>query len=195
MARARALAAAPDKGAFELSAESARTRERYGSGRFGSGCLLARRLIDADVPFVEVGLGGWDTHEDGFSRADALARELDGAMSALLDDLAASGRLQQTLVVCMGDFGRTPTINGREGRDHHPQCADIVLAGAGLRAAVVGQTDDDGRSIAERPIAIESVFRTLALQLGIDADEVRMAPSGRPITTFEPAEPVAEILA
>ncbi|MBX7080364.1 MAG: DUF1501 domain-containing protein [Nannocystaceae bacterium] len=195
MARARALAAAPDKRAFDLSSEPAGTRARYGDGRFGSGCLLARRLLDADVPFVEVGLGGWDTHEDGFSRTDALGRELDTGMSALLDDLAASGRLQQTLVVCMGDFGRTPVINGREGRDHHPQCANVVLAGAGLRAAVVGETDADGRNIAERPIAIESVFRTLAQCLGIDADEVRMAPSGRPITTFEPADPIAEILA
>jgi uncharacterized protein (DUF1501 family) len=147
------------------------------------------------VPFVEVGLQGWDTHEDGFARTSELATTLDRGLSALLDDLAASGRIAHTLVVCVGDFGRTPRINARGGRDHFPACSSVLLAGAGIRGGVVvGATDADGTAIAERPVEVPDLFRTLAHALGLDADRVRMAPTGRPITTVDGGTVIEELV-
>ncbi|HET6582074.1 MAG TPA: DUF1501 domain-containing protein, partial [Nannocystaceae bacterium] len=98
----------------------------------------------------------------------------------------ASGRLAHTLVVCVGDFGRSPKINARGGRDHFPACSSVLLAGAGIRGGVVvGATDADGAAIAEHPVEVPDLFRTIAHALGLDADKVRMAPSGRPITTVD----------
>lgn len=192
--RARAMLRSPRRSAFDLEKESASTRARFGTSDFGAGCLLARRLVDADVAFVEVGLPGWDTHEDNFKRTTELSRELDRGMAALLDDLVASGRIADTLVVCMGDFGRSPAINAREGRDHFPDCNTVVLAGAGLAGGtVVGATSPDGREIAERPIAVADLYRTFCARLGIDADEVRLAASGRPITTVDGGTVIAEL--
>jgi hypothetical protein len=193
--RALALMDSPRLAAFELASESAATRARYGEDDFGTGCLLARRLVDAGVPFVEVGLPGWDTHEDGFARAGKLAATLDRGLSALLDDLAANGRLSETLVVCVGDFGRTPTINARGGRDHFPKCSSLLLAGAGIKGGtVVGATDADGTAIAEREVSVPDLYRTIAHVLGIDADRVRMAPTGRPITTVDGGRVITELV-
>lgn len=193
--RAAALMASPRLAGFELARETAATRERYGDDDFGTGCLLARRLVDAGVPFVEVGQPGWDTHEDGFARTTALGSALDRGLSALFDDLAASGRLQETLVVCLGDFGRSPTINPRGGRGHFPACSSLILGGAGIRGGtVVGTTDADGTAIAERVVSVPDLFRTIAHVLGLDADAVRMAPTGRPITTVDGGRPIAEIV-
>jgi uncharacterized protein (DUF1501 family) len=193
--RARVVMRSPKRAAFDLSAESAATRARYGEDDFGTGCLLARRLVDHDVAFVEVGLNGWDTHEDNFARTTELAKQLDRGMSALLDDLVSSGRIADTLVVCMGDFGRTPSINGREGRDHFPDIASVVLAGGGISGGLaVGATSTDGREIAERPIAIADLYRTITTRLGIDPDEVRLAASGRPITTVDGGKVIDELV-
>lgn len=194
MARARVVLRSPRRRAFELDRESAGTRDRYGVSDFGAGCLLARRLVDEDVAFVEVGLPGWDTHEDNFARTAALARQLDQGMSALIDDLVTSGRIDDTVVVCMGDFGRTPTINARQGRDHFPECSSVVLVGAGVRGGtVVGATSADGREIVERPIGVPDLYRTLCTQLDIDPDEVRMAPTGRPIATVDGGAVISEL--
>ena len=193
--RALALMDSPRLAAFELAQESAATRARYGDGPFGAGCLLARRLVEAGVPFVEVGLPGWDTHEDGFARAAKLATTLDRGLAALLDDLSANGRLADTLVLCVGDFGRTPTINARGGRDHFPRCSSLLLAGAGIEGGtVVGATDADGAAIAEREVSVPDLYRTVAHVLGLDADRVRIAPTGRPITTVDGGKIIAELL-
>ncbi len=193
--RAAALMASPRLAGFELARESTAARERYGSTDVGMGCLLARRLVDAGVPFVEVGQPGWDTHEDGFARTTALGTALDRGLSALLDDLAASGRLQETLVVCLGDFGRSPTINARGGRGHFPACSSLLLAGAGIKGGtVVGATDADGAAIADREVSVPDLFRTIAHVLGLDADRVRMAPTGRPITTVDGGRVIEEIV-
>jgi len=193
--RGMQLMDSPRLAAFDISRESTATRTRYGDDRFGASCLLARRLVDAGVPFVDVGLQGWDTHEDGFARTSALARTLDRGLSALLDDLRASGRLADTLVVCLGDFGRTPTINARGGRDHFPACSSVLLAGAGIRSGVVvGATDPDGTAVAERPVEVPDLFRTMAHVLGVDADRVRMSPTGRPITTVDGGEVLRELV-
>lgn len=194
LARAREIAGSPRRDAFDLDDESATTRDRYGRGRFGAGCLLARRLVDAEVPFIEVGLPGWDTHEDNFARTATLSAELDRGCAALLDDLRASGRLARTLVVCMGDFGRTPNINARGGRDHWPRSSAVLLAGGGVRPGVIGSTSDDGREIATRPVSVPELYRTIAARLGIDADTQLMSPAGRPITLIDEAAPIAELL-
>jgi hypothetical protein len=174
----------PGAAAFDLGAESEAAREAYGPSEFGQGCLMARRLIEAGVPFVEVTLTGWDTHQDNFPRVKELGAVLDRGMSALLDDLASRGRLSSTLVVWLGDFGRTPRINERGGRDHFPACSSAVLAGGGVRGGqVIGATDQDGAEVRDRPVTVPDLYRTIARALDVDPDKVRVAPSGRPIKT------------
>jgi uncharacterized protein (DUF1501 family) len=156
---------------------------------------MARRLVEAGVPFVEVTLPGWDTHQDNFDTVARLSGELDGAMGALLDDLTARGLLDSTLVVWMGDFGRTPDVNARGGRDHYPRASSVVLAGGGLRAGqVVGATDADGREVADRPVTVPDLYRTLAAALGLDPDRARTSPAGRPIKTVDGGAVIGELL-
>ena len=177
---------APELEAFDLSREPRAVSERYGPGTFGQGCLMARRLVERGVPFVEVQMGGWDTHESNFERVAALSAELDTAMSALLDDLKSSGLLGETLVLWMGDFGRTPRINARGGRDHYPHVASAVLAGGGVRGGqVIGATDADGMAVSERPISVADLHRTVHTKLGVDPEEVRLSAGGRPISAVD----------
>jgi hypothetical protein len=193
--RAVALMRSPEAAAFDLADEPARTREAYGPSEFGQGCLMARRMVEVGVPFVEVTLGGWDTHQDNFPRVEELGLVLDRAMSALLDDLAARGRLASTLVVWLGDFGRTPRINEKGGRDHHPACSSAVLAGGGVRGGqVIGATDQDGAEVRDHPVTVPDLFRTIAHALALDPDEVRVAPSGRPIKTVDGGQLIAGLV-
>lgn len=181
--------------AFDLQREPAASRERYGSSRFGQGCLMARRLVEAGVPFVEVGLRGWDTHEDNFERVRSLSVQLDAGLCPLLDDLSASGLLDETLVVLLGDFGRSPRINGRGGRDHYPACSSALLAGGGIVGGqVLGATDADGYAIVDRPVTVPDLMRTLATALGLDPDDTRMTPAGRPITMVDGGRVIDELL-
>src|SRR5690606_11059756 len=125
--------------AFDSSKEPQTTRERYGNTNFGRSCLLARRLVETGVPFVEVSLGGWDLHQNCFTALERRLPEMDQAMSALVDDLAVSGLLQQTVVLWMGEFGRTPRINGNAGRDHWARSWSVVTGGGGIQGGrVVG---------------------------------------------------------
>ncbi len=184
--RAVAMSEAPELEAFDLSREPERTRARYGSGSFAEGCLMARRLLEAGVPFVEVGMRGWDTHDDNFSRVKALSEELDRGMAALIDDLQASGLWSETLLVWLGDFGRTPQINGRGGRNHFPAISSVVLGGGPIRAGdVIGETDATGEQIIDRPVTVPDLFASLAFALGIDGGETHMTPAGRPVTTVD----------
>lgn len=172
--------------AFDLSQEPRSVSERYGPGKFGQGCLMAKRLVERGVPFVEVQMGGWDTHENNFERVATLSAELDTAMSALLDDLKSSGLLDETLVLWMGDFGRTPRINARGGRDHYPRVASAVLAGGGINGGqVIGATDPDGFSVTERPVSVADLHRTVHTKLGLDPEDVRLSSGGRPITAVD----------
>ena len=182
--------------AFDLAQESAQTRARYGLDRelaagkdgaaFVSGCLMARRLLESGVDFVEVGLRGWDTHEDNFNRVRKLSEALDRGASALIDDLIANGLWSETLLVCVGDFGRTPRINGRGGRDHFPQISSVLLGGGPIQGGtVVGATDADGEEIVDRPVSVPDLFATLTAALGIDGGEVHVTPAGRPVTTVD----------
>jgi uncharacterized protein (DUF1501 family) len=172
--------------AFDLSQESAASRKAYGDGPFSTGCLMARRLIEKGVPFVEVMQQGWDTHERNLERVKVLAADLDRGMSALLEDLAQRGLLDTTLVVWAGDFGRTPVINERGGRDHYPQVTPAVLAGGGVRGGhVIGATDKDGLGVTDGKLVVADLFASIAQALGIDPDKQRISPAGRPISTVD----------
>ncbi len=182
--------------AFSFDDEPADVQERYGRSQFGQGCLLARRLIERRVPFVEVSLGGWDTHEDNFARVRGLCGNLDKAWSSLMQDLHDRGLLESTLVVWMGEFGRTPVINPRQGRDHYPKAWSVVLGGAGIRGGqVVGRTSADGMTVEDRPVSTPDLLATICLGLGLDPKKQNMSNVGRPIRLVDPtAEPVTEVL-
>jgi hypothetical protein len=183
----RAVTLMRDQGtrAFDIALEPPAVRQRYGSSRFGEGCLLARRLVEAGVSFVEVTLGGWDTHQNNFERVRQLSAQLDPAMSALTTDLRDRGLLDSTLIVWMGDFGRTPRINQRgaqPGRDHYPRAWSTVLVGGGIRGGqVIGRTDVEAAAVAERPVSTIDFMATICNILGIDHDQMNQAPNGRPI--------------
>jgi hypothetical protein len=192
--QAVALMRSPGAAAFDLGAEPEAVRQAYGDGIFGAGCLMARRLVAQGVPFVEVLLRGWDTHEDNFPRVKALAATLDRGMSALLDDLAGRGLLESTLVIWLGDFGRTPRINERGGRDHFPAVGAALLAGGGTRGGeVVGATSADGDEITARPVTVPDLFRSIAVTLGVDPDRSWMSPSGRPTKTVDGGTLIPEL--
>lgn len=192
--RAAQMIRSPASQLLALDSESPGTRASYGDGAFGRGCLLARRLVEAGVPFVEVTLKGWDTHEDNFERVRKLSGELDLAMSALLDDLDARGLLDSTLVLWWGDFGRTPKINERGGRDHFPRVSSAVLAGARLNTGLaVGESSADGMEIRSRPVTVPDLFRTVAVRLGLDAEAYNDSPEGRPVPVVDGGTLISEL--
>jgi len=191
--------------AFNLDEEPAAIRDSYGRTAFGQGCLLARRLVERGVPFVEVALNsaegaggiGWDTHADNFNAVKSLCGVLDPAWSTLLVDLEQRGLLESTLVVWMGEFGRTPKINENTGRDHFPVAWTNVLCGGGIKGGqVVGKTSEDAMTVADRPVVVQDMFATMAMALGIDPSIQNMSNIGRPIRIADPsAKPITEILA
>jgi uncharacterized protein (DUF1501 family) len=181
--QAIALLGSRHAAAFQPDADPS---DAYGASDFGTGCRVARQLVEAGVPFVEVTQRGWDTHRDNFATVKSLSADLDRGFSALLDDLKGRGLLSSTLVVWLGDFGRTPQINANGGRDHWPKCQTAVLAGGGVRGGVaIGETDADGTEIRDRPTTVPDLFRTIAVLMGLDPDEVRYSPAGRPIKTVD----------
>jgi uncharacterized protein (DUF1501 family) len=147
--------------AFKVDEEPEAVRERYGTAGFGRGCLMARRLVEQGVPFVEVDLGGWDNHQGIFTTlADTKLPELDQAMSALVEDLVQRGLYDDTAVIWMGEFGRTPNINGDGGRDHWARSWSVVVGGAGFRrGVVVGETSSDGKEIVTEPYSSQDLHR------------------------------------
>jgi uncharacterized protein (DUF1501 family) len=195
-AKAVRLMQTPKLEAFDVSSETEATRRAYGDTDFGRGCLAARRLVERGVRFVEVVLDGWDTHQNNFERTQAQMEALDPAFAALLDDLAARGRLESTLIACMGEFGRTPTINGNDGRDHWPQAWSAVLAGGGVRGGVIrGATDDDGAKVTRAPTTVPDLLATMGTLLGLDPTHTEMSPSGRPISVTDGGMAIRELLA
>lgn len=180
--------------AFDLDAEPAKLRDKYGRDRFGQGCLLARRLVEHGVRFVEVSFGSWDTHNANFTRVPELCDELDAAMSTLLQDLQAHGLLEETLVVLATEFGRTPEVNTNEGRDHHPAGFSCVLAGGGIRGGqVFGATDERGDKVAEGAVGIPDLNATIGYALGLPLDTVVYSPSKRPFTVADKGKPQAQL--
>jgi uncharacterized protein (DUF1501 family) len=180
------------KSAFDLKGEPDATRERYGTRGFGQSCLLARRLVERGVPFVTVTNPGWDTHESlvlqmklGYSGAKVgvgLIPTFDQAFAALVSDLDQRGMLDETLVIAMGEFGRTPKLNTRGGRDHWPRVFSVVLAGGGVPGGqVIGASDRVGESPRDDAVTPNDLARTVYTLLGIDPDHELVTPDGRPI--------------
>jgi Protein of unknown function (DUF1501) len=193
--------------AFNLKEEPKSVRDSYGRSLFGQGCLLARRLIEHGVPFVEVthssapginGTLGWDTHQNNFENVQKLSTVLDQGWAALMTDLRQRGLLDSTLIVWMGEFGRTPRIvNDRKGRDHWANSWTTVLAGGGIRGGqVIGRTSKDGATVEERPVAVPDLLATVTTALGVDFMKQTPSNVGRPIRIAEPTSKVIkEVLA
>jgi hypothetical protein len=188
--------------AFDLSQEPAKVRDAYGKGVFGQGCLLARRLVEQGVPFVEVSLSassagsfGWDTHANNFEAVKALSAELDAGWASLMSDLADRGLLESTTIVWMGEFGRTPQINGQAGRDHFPRAWSCVLGGGGIAGGqAYGRTSPDGMDIEENEVDVTDVLATLCSALGVPPESENNANTGRPIKIVN-GSPVDGLLA
>jgi hypothetical protein len=191
--------------AFDLSRETAATRDRYGRGgggggfggggaSFGQGCLLARRLVEAGVTFVEVGMGGWDTHQNNFDACRNLSTQVDAGFANLVKDLRDRGRLDRTLIIWTGEFGRTPRINANNGRDHYPRAFSIAMAGAGIRGGrVIGGTTDGGNDITGRSVSVADFMCTVCHALGIDPRKENQTPIGRPIRIVDGGNHVREL--
>lgn len=192
--RASRLIHSPAMEAFDLDGETDAARALYGEGDFASGCLLARRLVERGVSFVEVVCDGWDTHADNADQTARLAGRVDRPFAALVRDLGDRGLLDDTLLIWMGEFGRTPQVNPRGGRDHFPRSFNAVLGGGGVRGGrVVGATDSRGVDILERPVTVPDLFSTFCHALGIDPSVETVAPSGRPVRLVDGGEPVREL--
>ena len=190
--------------AFNLDGEPEALRDAYGRNPFGQGCLLARRLVERGVPFVEVALSGiegqqafaWDTHQNNFDAIEKLGAVLDPGWATLIEDLKLRGLLETTLIVWMGEFGRTPAINAQAGRDHFPSAWTTVLAGGGIAGGrAVGRTSADGTTIEDRPVTVPDFMATVCKALGIDPATQNLSDVGRPIRIADPAaRPIAEVL-
>src|SRR5262245_49584583 len=188
------MALSPRTRAFDLAQESDRTREQYGRSAFGQGGLRARRLIEAGVTFVEVQSSGWDTHGNELAGLKKLIPPVDQGTAALLSDLKARGLLDRTLVIWMGEFGRTPRINLTAGRDHYPQAFNVALAGAGMKCGrVVGATDKNGVEVADRPVTVPDLFCTFCRALNIDPRFENQSNVGRPLRIVETGKAVGEV--
>ncbi len=181
-----------DAQAFDLSEEPAELREAYGRTVFGQGCLLARRLIERGVSFVEVSLGtssggaGWDTHTDNFNAVKSLSADLDNGWATLMTDLSDRGLLESTTILWMGEFGRTPKINGTSGRDHFPAAWSAVLAGAGIAGGqAYGRTSDSGMAVEDGQLSAEDLLATLCVAAGVEEKTTQPDDNGRPIRITE----------
>jgi hypothetical protein len=191
-----ALMTSQQTDAFKTDKEPQQVRERYGTNNFGRGCLMARRLVEAGVSFVEVNLGGWDNHNNIFPtlQNDRLPT-VDQAMSALLEDLQQRGLLETTAVVWMGEFGRTPRINTNVGRDHWPRSWSVVVGGCGLNGGqAVGATDRRGVEIVGKAYDASDLFATLCHALGIPQDTVYTSRTGRPVKVTDNGQPIKELV-
>jgi hypothetical protein len=178
--------------AFQLDDEKPELRDAYGRNRFGQGCLLARRLVERGVAFIEVALSavpgspvGWDTHIDNFNQVKALSQVLDPAWATLMKDLRERGLLDSTLVVWMGEFGRTPKISNG-GRDHFPLAWSVALGGGGIRGGqAIGSTTADGQQVKDRRVNLADWYATICAVLGIDPAKENISPEGRPISLVD----------
>jgi uncharacterized protein (DUF1501 family) len=194
--RAVQLVRSDQSKAFDISLEPQAVRDAYGDTELGRGCLLARRLVEAGVAFVEVYSSNWDYHvKETYDRAKTMMTEMDRGVAALMNDLKDRGLLQDTLIIMMGEFGRTPNINRNGGRDHHNKAWCSVMAGGGIKGGqVVGKTDADGKAVVERPISAIDFMATVCKALGIDYTRQVDTPGGRPVGVVDKgAKPIHEL--
>ncbi len=182
--------------AFDIDKEDAKVKAAYGSHLFGRGCLLARRLIENGVRFVEIMLDDWDAHVNNFTRVSKLSAALDPAMASLLRELEERKLLDETLIVWMGEFGRTPVINKMNGRDHHSKAFSVVLAGGGVGGGrIIGKTDASGTEVTERPVTIPDLYASIFHAFGFDPTKEYMAPGDRPVKLIDKGAVVKELFA
>ncbi len=186
-----------DLEAFDLTKEPEALREEYGQNNFGQGCLLARRLIENKVRFVEVSYGGWDMHNDVFGSLETRAKVLDDGLASLLTDLDKRGLLADTMVVVASEFGRTPEIKaGRVGRDHHPSAFSVFFAGGGVKQGYVhGKSDERAHYVEENGVDVPSINATIAYAMGLSVEKITYSPSGRPFKVSNGEPPILDILA
>jgi hypothetical protein len=186
-----------DLKAFDLTMEDQSTRDEYGDNNFGQGCLLARRLVETGVRFVEVQLGGWDMHNQVFDALENKAAELDSGLSSLLVDLDRRGLLSSTLVVLASEFGRSPEVKaGRVGRDHHPAAFSALLAGGGIKTGYAhGMSDKRAHYVEESGVGMEDLNATIAYAMGINVNKTIFSPGGRPFKVAHDGEVISDILA
>ncbi len=172
--------------AFDLRKESADKVKKFGDNGFGRSVLIAKRLVETGVRFVEVSLGGWDTHADAFKAVPNNCKTLDPALGNLIEDLNASGKLKNTLIICTGEFGRTPSINAQAGRDHYPRVWSGILAGGGIKAGqAYGSSSDDGGEVRDNPVLPGALHATMFDLLGINSEKENHTDQGRPIRLVE----------
>jgi hypothetical protein len=181
--------------AFKVSKEPQEIRDKYGNTGFGRGCLMARRLVEIGVPFIEVDLGGWDNHSDIFpTLQNQKLPELDKSMSALIDDLNNRGLLDTTAIVWMGEFGRTPNINGNSGRDHWARSWSAVVGGAGFkRGVVVGKTSQDGKEVVSESYSSEDLMASILKSVGISLETTFTSKNGRPMKIANSGRVIKEL--
>lgn len=184
-----------DLQAFDITSEPPSMTELYGDTSFGQGCLLARRLIEHGVRYVEVSRGGWDTHSDNFNRVQANCEDMDRAVGGLLHDLERRGMLSDVLVVLTSEFGRTPIINGGNGRDHWPNAFSAMFVGAGIKGgSVYGRSDERAMRVAENPVKPEDLNATIAHLMGMEVNNIHYSPSGRPFKVAHEGVPINNII-
>ncbi|MCM8527032.1 MAG: DUF1501 domain-containing protein [Lentisphaeraceae bacterium] len=188
------LMTSEDLQAFDISKEDPKIAAKYGEDRFGQGVLLARRLVEKGVKFVEVNLGGWDNHNNIYDGFTEKAGTLDTALGTLLEDLSSRGLLDSTLVVLATEFGRTPKINQNKGRDHYPKAFSGLLAGGGIKGGqIYGKTDTGGMNVVENKVKVQDFNATIATALGLPIDQVLFSPSGRPFQVAHKGKPVTQL--
>lgn len=182
--------------AFDIHQEPSPLRTAYGRHPFGQRALLARRLVGAGVPFVTLYSGGWDHHRDIFKSFDAKMPPVEATIAALVTDLKQQGMLERTLVVVLGEFGRTPKINDRGGRDHWSNAMSVMFAGGGIKGGqVIGATDRHGYAAVDRVLSPENFVSTIYTKLGIDAGQAMRTPEGRPVHLVSDDQPITELMA
>lgn len=194
--QAARMVTSPRLATFDIAREPEKLKAEYGDNPFGQGCLLARRLVETGVTYIEVMLTGWDTHNQNKDRVEKLAGQCDRAYARLLSDLKERGKLESTLVLWMGEFGRTPKINPNGGRDHFPRAFSVAVSGCGIKGGqVIGKTNADGTAVADRPVAVNDLFCTLVGALGIAPEKENQSPVGRPIKIVDGGQRIKELVA
>ena len=180
---------------FDLKKEKKETRDAFGNGRFGQALLLSKRLVKNGVRFVRVGNGGWDMHGDLWNRGPNKINEFSKGVGTLIDTLKAEGLFDSTLIVLTTEFGRTPKINARGGRDHHPRCFSAMLAGGGIQGGqVYGKTDKLAMSVEEDPCSVKDFYATIATSLGLSLEERIYSPGGRPFLIANRGKPIKQLI-
>lgn len=189
------LMTSPQMDAFKITKEPLEIKERYGNSAFGRGCLMARRLVEAGVPFIEVDLGGWDNHNNIFpTLQNQKLPDLDKAMSALIEDLNNRGLLQDTAIILMGEFGRTPNINNNTGRDHWARSWSVVVGGAGFKGGIaVGETSENGKEVITESYTSQDLMASVLRSLGISLETTFTSKNGRPMKIANSGKVIKEL--